>query len=65
MWEANLFTSIVAIITAILLIFLLILKYHQKKEKEFHWDLPLAPNFGLMVNFDGVKTVNIGFYKIK
>jgi len=39
--------------------------YYQYKKKEFNWDLPLTPNMGLIINFDGEKTVNIGLYKIK
>ena len=53
------------VLLGIFAIFLVIVMYYQYKKKEFNWDLPLTPNMGLIINFDGEKTVNIGLYKIK
>jgi len=57
--------NIISVILIIVLIFLAIVIYHQDKKKEFNWELPLTPNKGLIINFDGEKTVHIGFYNIK
>jgi len=57
--------SALIIIVGFILICMLVVLYYQHIKKEFNIDLPLTPNKGIIINFDGEKTIHIGMYGIK
>jgi hypothetical protein len=61
----DLITSILLIIAIIAWIPLLIIKYYQKREKEFHFEFPITFKWNVVCNFDGKKTITLGVYNVK